>query len=79
MTHVGSNAMFGPDVTLARTAAASTCNRALAMSVGCARSVFASFESFPLQSFEIADGSLVEGTIAVRNYRFLFGSPRNGI
>ena len=44
-----------------------------------AASVFASFESFPLQSFEIADVSLVEGTIAGCNYSFFFSSPRNGI
>jgi hypothetical protein len=36
-------------------------------------------ESFPMQLFEIADVSLVEGTIAVGNYRFFFNSPRNGI
>jgi hypothetical protein len=38
-----------------------------------------SFESFPPQDFEIADVSLVEGTIAGSNYLFLFSSPRNGI
>ena len=36
-------------------------------------------QSFPTQLFEIADVSLVEGTIAVGNYWFFFGSPRNGI
>jgi hypothetical protein len=38
-----------------------------------------SFESFPLQDFETADVSRIEGTIAVLNYLLLFGSPRNGI
>ena len=36
-------------------------------------------QSFPAQLFEIADVSLVEGTIAGCNYWFFFGSPRNGI
>ena len=36
-------------------------------------------ESFPRQGFEIADVSLVEGTIAGCNYSFFFASPRNGI
>ena len=36
-------------------------------------------QSFPTQLFEIADVSLVEGTIAGCNYSFFFGSPRNGI
>ena len=39
----------------------------------------ARLESFPLQRFEIADVSPVEGTIAVGNYWFFFTSPRNGI
>jgi hypothetical protein len=36
-------------------------------------------ESFPTQLFETADVSLIEGTIAFRNYWFFFTSPRNGI
>jgi hypothetical protein len=36
-------------------------------------------ESCPTQLFETADVSPVEGTIAVGNYSFFFGSPRNGI
>jgi hypothetical protein len=36
-------------------------------------------ESFPTQPFEIADVSLVEGTITASNYWFFFTSPRNGI
>src|SRR4051794_35859687 len=35
------------------------------------------FVSFPAQCFEIADVSLIEGTIAVSNYSFFFASPRN--
>ena len=37
----------------------------------------ASFESFPLQSFETADVSLIEGTIAGSNHSFFFASPRS--
>jgi hypothetical protein len=37
------------------------------------------FQSFPAQPVDIADVSLVEGTIGGRNYWFLFDSPRNGI
>jgi hypothetical protein len=43
------------------------------------RPLDARFQSFPAQRFEIADVSLVEGTIAGCNYLFLFASPRNGI
>ena len=39
----------------------------------------AHLQSFPTQLFEIADVSLVEGTIAGCNYSFFFDSPRNGI
>jgi len=34
-------------------------------------------ESFPTEGLKIADVSLIEGTIAVRNYWFSFASPRN--
>jgi len=34
-------------------------------------------ESFPIQMFEFADVSPIEGTIGDCKYRFFFSSPRN--
>jgi hypothetical protein len=61
------------DISAANILAAGS-DRGVTMDIGCL-----SVQSFPMQLFETADVSLVEGTISGCNYSFFFTSPRNGI